>query len=355
MPTSIYTKSTFNKPVRLQDVAHAAGTSLATASLALNDKGRVSPVTRRKILLIARRMGFEANPSAQRLAAGHGSKQIVIFTRELDLGVATRKLQILQGIFFEQGYSASIHSCGYSHGNHGDDAVLIRELRRQRPLAIICHNTHHFDQDMLDELEIYAASGGHLVTFDLPSVLECDQVIFDRTDSADQAVTHLLQLGHRDIGFAMAGVRTDTLRTTGVARALKREGLCVQEEFLFDCEERLSCEEAGESLARNFLQSKHRPTAICIPDDSVAVAFMASLYRHDVHVPKHLSVIGHDDLPIASHNFIPLSTVSQPLESIASETVYLLMSRVDGSYDGAPRTIRLCGELIPRESTTVLK
>ena len=69
-------ESTFKQPVRLQDVAHAAGTSLATASLALNGKGRVSPVTRSKILRIAKRMGFEANPSAQGLAAGHRSTQI---------------------------------------------------------------------------------------------------------------------------------------------------------------------------------------------------------------------------------------------------------------------------------------
>jgi LacI family transcriptional regulator len=355
MPPVIPSKSTFNKPVRLQDVARAAGTSLATASLALNDKGRVSPVTRRKILRIARRLGFEANPSAQGLAAGQRSQQIIIFTRDLDLGVATRKLQILQGMFFEKGYNASIHSCGYFQGeNGGDNTGLIRELRRQRPLAIICHNTHHFDQEMFDEVEKYAASGGHLVTFDLPSILQCDQVIFDRTDSADQAVTHLLQLGHRDIGFAMAGIHNDTIRTQGIVRALQRSGLSLQSEFVFDCKQGLSNEVAGESLAQQFLQNKRRPTAICIPDDTVAVSFIATLYRNGVNVPKDLSVVGHDDLPIAAHNFIPLSTVAQPLESIARETVNLLMSRVDGSYDGAPRTVRLCGELIPRESTAAV-
>lgn len=349
-------KSTYTKPVRLQDVASAAGTSLATASLALNNKGRVSPVTRRKVLRIAGRMGFEANPSAQGLAAGRRSNQISIFTRDLDLGVATRKLQILQGVLFEKGYNASIHSCGYFSGEQTDDyAGLIRELRRQRPLAIICHNTHHFDEGMIDELKRYTASGGHLVTFDLPSVLECDQVIFDRADSADQAVTHLLELGHRHIGFAMANVHRDTIRKEGVIRALQRYGLGLQSEFLFDCAGNLPCEVMGETMALQFLQSQHRPSAICIPDDTVAIAFIATLYRHGVRVPKDVSVVGHDDLPIASHNFIPLSTVSQPLEPIARKTVDLLMSRVDGSYDGTPRTTRLRGKLIPRDSTAAFE
>lgn len=351
-PTEMSTKSTFKKPVRLQDVADASGISLATASLAMSGKGRVSEATKRRVRRLAWQMGFEANPSAQGLAAGQRSKQISIFTRDLDLGVATRKLQILQGMFLEKGYNASIHSCGYFKGEQpGGYVGLFRELRRQRPLAIICHNTHHFDQKMLDEVERYAASGGHLVTFDLPSILECDQVVFDRTDSADQAVTHLLQLGHREIGFAMPGIFRDSIRTEGVVRALKRVGLRLQPEYLFDSEVGLSTEVTGESLAQSFLQSKSRPTAICIPDDTVAVSFIATLYRQGIRVPQDLSVVGHDDLPIAPHNFIPLSTVSQPLESIARETVNLLMSRVDGSYEGPPRTIRLCGELIPREST----
>lgn len=353
MPPVIRHKSTSKQPVRLQDVARVAGTSLATASLALNGKGRVSPVTRSKILRIAKRMGFEANPSAQGLAAGRRSTQISLFTRELDLGVATRKLQIMQGMLFKKGYSASIHSCGFFNGEQrSDHAGLIRDLRRQRPLAIVCYAAHHFDDEMLEELRVYVANGGHLISFDLPSVLNCDQVIFDRSDSADLAVTHLLKLGHRDIGFAMPGVFTDTIRTGGLRDALERYGEAFREELLFDTPENVACEVAGEELARQFLQRKHRPTAMCIPDDTVAVSFIAALYRQGVCVPEELSVVGHDDLPIAAHNFIPLSTVSQPLEAIAHETVELLMSRVDGRYDGVPRTVRLCGELISRQSTT---
>jgi LacI family transcriptional regulator len=345
-------KSTFTKPVRLQDVADAAGISLATASLAMNGKGRVSEATKRRVRRIARQMGFEAHPSAQLLASGHRSTQIGIFTRDLDLGVATRKLQILQRMLFEKGFSASIHSCGYYKGSEmADHAGLIRDLRRQRPLAIICHNTYHFNAEMVEELRKYAGSGGHLVTFDQPSTFECDHVIFDRTDSAEQAVLHLLELGHRDIGFAMPGIYRDEIRIKGLRTALNRYGLSVQKEFLFDCEQGISHEMVGELMARQFLKSSRRPSAICIPDDTVAASFVATLYQHQVRVPEDVSIVSHDDLPIAAHNFVPLTTVAQPMEAIARETVNLLMSRVDGSYDGAPRNVRLCGELIIRQST----
>jgi LacI family transcriptional regulator len=117
----------------------------------------------------------------------------------------------------------------------------------------------------------------------------------------------------------------------------------------------MSYEMVGELMAHQFLQSSRRPSAICIPDDAVAASFVATLYQHKVRVPKDLSVVSHDDMPIAAHNFVPLTTVAQPMEEIARETVALLMSRVEGGYDGAPRTVRLCGELIFRQSTVPFK
>jgi len=348
-------KSTFNRPVRLQDVADAAGTSLATASLAMNGKGRVSPVTQQRILRIARSMGFEAHPSARLLATGHRSAHVGIFTQDLDLGVVTKKLQLLQGILFEKGFNASIYSGGDDRGGRvADHAGLLRDLRQQRPLAIICHNTQHFDEAMLEEMRTYAASGGHVVTFDFASVLPCDQVIFDRADSADQAVTFLLQQGHRQIGFAMSGIHHNNVRISGLRHAFRRFGIEVQEQLLFDCADESSPEAVGQMLAQQFLQREQRPTALCIPDDVVAASFIAALYRKGVRVPQELSVVSHDDLPIAAHNFIPITTIAQPLETIARKTAELLVSRARHGYAGPPRTIRLRGELVVRQSTRTI-
>lgn len=352
MPTLIEEKTESKKPVRLQDVAQAAGISLATASLALSGKGRVSQATQQEVRRIAQEMGFEADPSAQRLAAGQNNTQIGLFTRTLDMGVATRKLQLLQGLLFEKGFRASIHSSGYYQGHQiADHAALIRDLRQHRPLAIVCYAAHQFDAPMRTELEKYIANGGHLVTFDLRNDLECDQIIFDRTDSADRAITHLLELGHRDIGFAMPGIHTDVMRMPGVRAALQRYNVDFKQEFLFDCPQGTAHEAVGQQLAQQFLKQQKRPTAICIPDDMIAASFVADLYRHGISVPRDVSVVSHDDLPIAAHNFVPLSTVTQPMEEIANEVVEMLTSRIDGSYSGAPRQKTLYGKLIVRQST----
>jgi DNA-binding LacI/PurR family transcriptional regulator len=355
MPTLFEEKTEIKKPVRLQDVARAAGISLATASLALNGKGRVSLATQQEVRRIAQEMGFEADLSAQRLAAGQSNTQIGLFTRTLDMGVATRKLQLLQGQLFEKGFRASIHSSGHYQGSQiADHAALIRDLRLHRLLAIVCYAAHQFDKPMHEELEKYITSGGHLVTFDLQNDLPCDQVIFDRADSADKAVTHLLELGHREIGFAMPGIHSDTMRLPGLYTALARYDLPLNKEFLFDCKQGLPPEVVGERLAHQFLALKQRPTAICIPDDMIAASFIATLYRQGLHVPQDVSVISHDNLPIAAHNFVPLTTVTQPMEDIARSTVELLTSRLDGSYSGSPRKTVLYGELIVRQSTTPL-
>ncbi len=355
MPTLIEEKTEIKKPVRLQDVARAAGISLATASLALNGRGRVSLATQQEVRRIAQEMGFEADLSAQRLATGHSNTQIGLFTRSLDLGVGTRKLQILQGLLFEKGYNAAIHSSGYYRGNQVvEHAALLRDLRRQRPLAIVVYSALLLNNAAYNELKQYADEGGHLITFDTPSNLDCDQVIFDRADSAEQATTHLLELGHRQIAFAMPGIYDDSTRVPGYRNALHKYDVPFQDHLLFNCQQATPGEIVGRQLAEDFLSCPQKPTAICIPDDIVAASFIAALYRQGISVPCDLSVVSHDDLLIAAHNFVPLSTVSQPMKEIAQAVVELLTSRIEGRHTGESRTVTLYGQLITRQSTLPL-
>jgi DNA-binding LacI/PurR family transcriptional regulator len=68
-----------------------------------------------------------------------------------------------------------------------------------------------------------------------------------------------------------------------------------------------------------------------------------------------VSVVSHDDIPIAQCCAVPLSTVSHPVEAIAGEVVEMLCSRLDGSYSGPPRTSVLRGELVQRQSAAALE
>lgn len=338
------------KPVTLQDVARATGISLATASLAINGKGRVSPETREAVRRAARELGFRADPAARRLATGRQSDTIALFSLFLDLGVFTLKLQRLQAILIENGYTAPMYAYGEMVQDvHPDHVALLENLRRQRPLAIAC-NINGLGTLAIAEIERYMDEGGYVVCFDGEPIFDCDTVTFDRADNTYQAAQHLIELGHRDIGFFNAHQRR---RLSGFTRALQDGGIEVREEWLFGGSHRQSVyEESGALLAEQFLRLRHRPTGICIVNDPAAVAFIAQVQQHGVRVPEDVSVVGHDGLSIGKWaSAVPLTTVSQPIDLIAQSVANLLLDRLRHNYEGPARQIVVRGELIRRKST----
>jgi DNA-binding LacI/PurR family transcriptional regulator len=91
------------------------------------------------------------------------------------------------------------------------------------------------------------------------------------------------------------------------------------------------------------------PTAVFCYNDMTALAALASAWRHQVSVPEQLSVVGFDDLLIASYTHPPLTTVRQPKHLMGQLAAEILLNLIAGSSTELSR--RLQGELIVREST----
>ena len=336
--------------ITIQDVAEAVGAAKSTVSAALTGNGRVSPERRAEILNVARQMGFEPNPHAQRLSNGNSNNTVALFSLDLDLGVGTHKLKIIQRLLATQGYDVPVYSYGsFGGGEVVPVAKLMGTLCRQRPRAIICF-TSGFSDDVWGELERYQSEGGIVVCYDFKVPLECDTVVFDREDNTYQATRHLLDLGHRKIGFyraAPSDLPPTELRLQGFCRALAEQGLKPHKAWLFH--EGLN-EEGGELIAKKFLELKHRPSAMCIVNDTAAAMFIIQLRKAGIDVPSEVSVVSHDDTPIARCSAVPLTTATHPVEAIAHQVVAFLLSRLQGKYSGEQRCKIIRGELIKRQS-----
>src|SRR3954468_10634128 len=98
------------KPPTLQDVAVVLGTTKSAVSQALSGKGNTSAKTRARILAVAREMGYEPNPLAQRLASGYQNDQVCLFTGILDTGIATQKVLLIQQDLSLIGMEAPIYA-----------------------------------------------------------------------------------------------------------------------------------------------------------------------------------------------------------------------------------------------------
>lgn len=347
------------KPPTIHDVAGALGMHKSTVSLALSGKGNLSVATRERVLTMARELGYEPNPLAQRLANGINNNLICLISGVLDVGLTTEKILLIQEQLSERAYEVPIYTCAERAGDGGESqASEIKQLCRQRPRAIICA-AQMLNPVVFQELAAYQSQGGIVISYDIAVPLECDQVIFDREDNAYQGARYLIEQGHRRIGIGMSNSPRQTLNTMtapqnfrlqGFQRALDEFKVPMRQEWFF---QNPTYERGGAAMAQQFLQLKKRPTGLCIVNDYVALAFMVEMMRAGVNVPQGVSIIGHDNQPIASYCPVPLTSISQPVEQIASAVVELLLQRLDDSA-APPRTITLKGELVLRQSVAAL-
>jgi DNA-binding LacI/PurR family transcriptional regulator len=337
----------------------------STVSLALSGKGNVSQATRQRVLRVAGELGYEPNPIAQRLAHGHRNSVAPIISGTLDVGLTTEKILRIQRELSARGLEAPIYtSSAADPPSASSQAAQIKQVCRQRPRAIVCaaQTLAPTATKVFAELAAYQSAGGIVVSYDVSIPLACDQVIFDREDNAYQAARHLIRWGHRKIGFGMSlpaqtgdnqpGSHTtntpQALRLRGFRRALDEAGIAWRDDWFFPV---TTYEKGGAQMAERFLRLplSERPTGLCVVNDYVAFACMVEMMRAGARVPDNVSVVGHDDQPIAAYCPVPLSAVSQPVDAIARAVVDLLAERLEGS-EVPPRTIVIRGELIERAS-----
>jgi LacI family transcriptional regulator len=108
--------------------------------------------------------------------------------------------------------------------------------------------------------------------------------------------------------------------------------------------------ESGEAAAEAFLAARRRPTAVFAVNDNTAFGFTSVIQRAGLGIPKDLSIVGYNDIPLVARLPVPLTTVRVPFGDIASATVDTLLNSIQGRPAlAAHRT--LAPTLIPRAST----
>lgn len=343
-------------PVRLRssslaDVARAAGVTKAAASFAFSGKRKISTATRERIFKAAHELNYHPNPHAQRLSAGSAQNMVGLFSLNLN-NVSWQAMSQLHHVLAARGYEAPLYTYGYSLRKSPEYQALLRSLCRQLPEGIIC-NTFELPAEATEELDAYQQNGGLLVCMGSPMDVACDQVLFDREANTYLAAQYLLQADHRNIGLCTFDV-TDpsSMRPHGFLRALQEENVSPREEWLFEAGIN---EEGGAWLAERFLSLKKRPTAICIVNDVQASAFVNEVMRAGLKVPEDISVVALDGLPASLYGAVRISTVTQPWEEMVENAVNFLLERLNKSYQGEPRKLVFCGEVIARESVRALK
>ena len=332
------------KQPTLQDVADAAGVSLATASRAINGSARiVTPELRDRVLASATKLGYVSNAPAQALARSTTSIVGVIVHDIADPYYAT--------------ISASLMRVAYDHDllvlladtSRRPELVMeyIRRLRAQRARAVVLggsgFRTRQYQEALAAETAALTASGTLLVCLG-EHTGPADVVQPENADGARQAAEHLIGLGHTEIGI-IAGPRDLTVSKVRLDAFRQAAGVEIGDDRVvvgdFD-------RDGGRRAALELMRREPTLTAIIGLNDLMAAGALTALTDDlGLRVPDDVSVVGFDDISVATDVRPRLTTVRLPLEQIGEVAVQLIL---EPSQTG-PRTVRLPAQLVVRDST----
>jgi LacI family transcriptional regulator len=326
----------FSHRVKMSDVAHAAGVSLATVSKVVNGRYGVAQATVIRVRQVIDQLGYEASLGAQSLRSSR-TNVLGILVAEFE----PFSTELLKGASSEVA-KTNYELLAYTAGARGTMVGW-----EQRSLARMS-GTLIDGAILVTPTVVEIKRGFHVVAVDPhtgPS--EMPTVDSDNFNGAVLATSYLLGLGHRRIGFV--GGRPDLesarLREVGFRKAMAEAGVSVDESLVCIGGYRT---ETAERPARQLLSQAERPTAVFAANDLSAIATMMAARSLCLTVPDDLSVIGFDNVPESALASPPLTTIMQPLRQMGAEALRLLVDLIAGVERDTH--VRLPTQLVERAS-----
>lgn len=325
--------------VTLSAVAAEAGVSLSTISKVLNGRADVAPGTRARIELLFEQYGYTRRAATQR------STLLEVVFHELESPWALEIIRGAEAVARERGMSIVLTESGdlHSPGSEWIEGVLQR-----RPAGVVLVvsdlDPGHKTQLRSRGIPFAIVDPGGDPSPDVPSVGSANW------SGGLAATRHLLELGHRRIAAITgpAELMCSMARLDGFRSAMHAAGVAVDPDLVEFGDFHV---EGGRRIALRMLERDDRPTAIFAGSDLQALGVFDAARRLGLSVPRDVSVVGYDDLPLAEWSSPRLTTVHQPLREMAETAARLVLDPQD---DGAPARLDLATALVVRDSTAPL-
>jgi LacI family transcriptional regulator len=338
------------KRVPIRQVAEEAGVSIQTVSRVTNNHPDVAPETRRRVLAVVERLGYQPSRIA-RAMRGH-SRTIGVIGYGLEYFGPSRTLSGIELRASELGFTF-ILSLVRQPESFDADRILNDMLSRHVDGLIwaipeIGENTSRV-KEKAPELPV------PILFTDAEPGPTVHVVENDNLAGGKMAVEHLIDQGSRAIGLISGPLRWRSARQRkqGWVEALAAAGIQAGDSFTVEGDWNAT---SGALCLRQLLSGYPVIDAVFVSNDQMALGAIQTTRKMNLRVPEDLKIIGYDDIPEAGFFCPPLSSIRQPMLELGCTAVDELVNLIEASQEDQrvePRAITLQPELVVRESSSV--
>ncbi|MFY9855873.1 MAG: LacI family DNA-binding transcriptional regulator [Terracidiphilus sp.] len=331
------------KPITLKEFAAILELSQSTVSRIINGAGgahRIAEETQQRVLHAAALYGYTANSVARSLRQKR-SYTIGVIVPEISDGYSTAVLSGIEDELLKDGFFYFVVS-------HRHRAELLEGYPRMM-LARSVEGIIAVDSAIEEMLPVPLVSvSGHTRR---EGVINIE---LDHERAAHQALSHLQMLGHKQIAFIKGQpFSSDTKpRWRAIVDVARSLGIEVNSRLVVQLQSPEAGIEPGIGAARELLGTGQPFTAIFAFNDITAIGAIVALKEAGLRIPKDLSVVGFDDVLVASTNNPPLTTIHQPLRGMGQAAASTLLGLIrDDIPHPHPAAITVYPRLVVRKST----
>lgn len=340
------------RPTTLSDVAAHAGVSAATVSRVLGGNYPVSRSARQRVLRAIRELNYVANTHARALA-GVKTKMVAFVLNDVR---GPSFADAAHGVEQEAARRGWLCLIGCTQGDQARELAFVQSMREQRAGAVILIGGIVDDDSyrirMAEIAHSLRAAGSLLVLCGRPPLgdgVPAASVEYDNEGGAYAITSHLLSYGHRRILYlgGEPGHTTNIGRLAGYRRAIADFGAVLDPGLI---EHGTFTRSSGYQRARQRLRTKADFTAVFAATDAVAAGVYTAIADAGLRIPEDISVVGYDDIELASDLRPRLTTVRVPYEELGRTTVRFALDNEQSPDGSNGQRVVLGTHVVVRES-----